>query len=395
VPSHAAVRPGPFDLYGYRGRHRTPSDTSNAARNMAITAGVVAAVMSGDVSPVQAAPGLSGEDAWNRLRICESGNNYSVNTGNGYYGAYQFDLPTWRGAGGTGYPNQAPPPEQDRLARALYRSRGWSPWACARILGLAENPIYGSWAQPMSIRSSTSFVQGRRVTVNGTAQAGALVKVYGTYRGQVTARLLATVRTGPRGGWTAYVHPTSTVSLQAVSGGTRSAAVRATMLYRTTLRVPASTAYDANYTVTGKGHPGALVTVYAKPYNWSAWEVVRRVQVNGAGNWSMPWRGSTDFVFTARGETAAPTRGVPVRTTTDPAGTAGRGVAGTARPDTAVTVYARKPGTTAWSSVGTVSSDAHGHWSTALSAAGRHRQYEYYAKSANGQASAATPVSVP
>jgi hypothetical protein len=383
VPSHAAVRPGPFDLYGYKGRHRKPSDTAATARNIAITAGVVAAVMSGDVSPAQAAPGMPGEDAWNRLRICESGNNYSINTGNGYYGAYQFDLRTWQGNGGKGYPNQASPLEQDRIARATYRSRGWSPWACARILGLSENPMYGYWAPPLSIRSQTSFVQGQRVTVNGVAQAGALVKVYGTYFGQRTPRLLATVRTGPRGGWTAFVHPASTVSLQAVSGANHSAVVRATMLYRTTLVAPASTAYNTSYTVAGKAHPGGYVTVYAKPYNWSAWQSARKVRANAAGNWSMVWRGSTRTV-------AVRTAVAPV--TTEAASGGGVTIGGTARPNTAVTVYVRETGTTAWGVLRTVKSDAHGGWTAVLSSTG---QFEYYAKSANGQASAATRISVP
>ena len=44
---------------------------------------------------------------WHRLRMCESSDNYSINTGNGYYGAYQFDLSTWQSVGGSGYPNQA------------------------------------------------------------------------------------------------------------------------------------------------------------------------------------------------------------------------------------------------------------------------------------------------
>jgi peptidoglycan hydrolase-like protein with peptidoglycan-binding domain len=73
---------------------------------------------------------------WHRLRMCESSNNYKINTGNGYYGAYQFDLSTWRSVGGSGYPNQASAPEQDARALILYRMRGWQPWTCASILGL-------------------------------------------------------------------------------------------------------------------------------------------------------------------------------------------------------------------------------------------------------------------
>jgi len=47
---------------------------------------------------------------------CESGGNPSTNTGNGYYGKYQFDLPTWRAFGGTGLPSNAPESVQDQVA---------------------------------------------------------------------------------------------------------------------------------------------------------------------------------------------------------------------------------------------------------------------------------------
>ncbi|MCW2529203.1 MAG: Transglycosylase domain protein [Pseudonocardiales bacterium] len=76
---------------------------------------------------------------WYRLRMCESSNNYTINTGNGYYGAYQFNLSTWQGVGGIGYPNQASPAEQDARALKLYRLRGWQPWTCAGIVGLQED----------------------------------------------------------------------------------------------------------------------------------------------------------------------------------------------------------------------------------------------------------------
>lgn len=79
-------------------------------------------------------------DAWVRLRRCESGGRYNLNTGNGYYGAYQFSLGTWRALGGGGYPHWASPPEQDQRALTLYRQRGWQPWGgCARKLGLIDD----------------------------------------------------------------------------------------------------------------------------------------------------------------------------------------------------------------------------------------------------------------
>ena len=70
----------------------------------------------------------TGGDVFARIRAKESGGNYSTNTGNGYYGAYQFSLGTWRGVGGTGLPSDASPAEQDMRAQMLYNQRGCSPW---------------------------------------------------------------------------------------------------------------------------------------------------------------------------------------------------------------------------------------------------------------------------
>lgn len=62
------------------------------------------------------------------IRSCESGGDYSINTGNGFYGAYQFTLSTWQSVGGSGYPHEASPREQDERAARLYREAGASPW---------------------------------------------------------------------------------------------------------------------------------------------------------------------------------------------------------------------------------------------------------------------------
>jgi hypothetical protein len=74
---------------------------------------------------------------WDRLAQCESGGNWSINTGNGYYGGLQFTLSTWRSLGGSGYPNQASRSEQIARAQALQARSGWGQWpACAAKLGL-------------------------------------------------------------------------------------------------------------------------------------------------------------------------------------------------------------------------------------------------------------------
>ncbi len=70
------------------------------------------------------------------LRGCESGGNYQDNTGNGYYGAYQFSLSTWRALGFAGLPNQSPPSVQDQAASILEQRAGWGQWpACSMMLG--------------------------------------------------------------------------------------------------------------------------------------------------------------------------------------------------------------------------------------------------------------------
>ena len=86
-----------------------------------------------EVAPID--NGLGG--AFAALAECESGGNYSINTGNGYYGAYQFSLSTWQGLGYSGYPHQASPAVQDQAARELQALYGWGQWpGCSWYLGL-------------------------------------------------------------------------------------------------------------------------------------------------------------------------------------------------------------------------------------------------------------------
>jgi len=68
-----------------------------------------------------------------RLRVCESSDRYHINTGNGYYGAYQFNSSTWHGLGYRGRPDRATKNTQDAATVKLHDRRGWEPWpSCAR-----------------------------------------------------------------------------------------------------------------------------------------------------------------------------------------------------------------------------------------------------------------------
>jgi resuscitation-promoting factor RpfB len=74
---------------------------------------------------------------WDKLAQCESGGNWSINTGNGYYGGLQFSLSTWRAYGGKGYPHQASREGQIRIAKKLQADAGWGAWpGCSSKLGL-------------------------------------------------------------------------------------------------------------------------------------------------------------------------------------------------------------------------------------------------------------------
>jgi hypothetical protein len=62
------------------------------------------------------------------IAACESGGNPSTDTGNGFYGKYQFTQSTWQSVGGSGNPAAASEAEQDRRAAQLYAQSGSSPW---------------------------------------------------------------------------------------------------------------------------------------------------------------------------------------------------------------------------------------------------------------------------
>jgi hypothetical protein len=92
---------------------------------------------------VAAAPRVvtyDGDTVWDDLAQCESGGNWAINTGNGYYGGLQFSHATWHGYGGgdfAEYPHEATREEQIIVAERLHAARGFQPWPACRIkLGL-------------------------------------------------------------------------------------------------------------------------------------------------------------------------------------------------------------------------------------------------------------------
>jgi LysM repeat protein len=85
-----------------------------------------------------AAPASAAEHDWGGVAQCESSGNWSINSGNGYYGGLQFSTSTWKGYGGAGYAPRADlasPAQQIAVAENVLAGQGAGAWpTCGRQL---------------------------------------------------------------------------------------------------------------------------------------------------------------------------------------------------------------------------------------------------------------------
>ncbi|MGO1182641.1 MAG: transglycosylase family protein [Micrococcaceae bacterium] len=94
----------------------------------------------GFMAVAPAASADTGSD-WDRLAECESGGDWSINTGNGYYGGLQFSQQSWEAVGGSGLPSEASKDEQIQRAEQLRQIQDWGAWpSCSAQLGLSGDP---------------------------------------------------------------------------------------------------------------------------------------------------------------------------------------------------------------------------------------------------------------
>lgn len=112
------------------GRHRQPTTTGRTIAKFALTS----AVIGGGATLAFAGGGNAGaaSDAeWDRVAACESGNNWAINTGNGYQGGLQFSPSTWTGHGGGEFApsaDQATREQQIVVAERVLASQGPGAW---------------------------------------------------------------------------------------------------------------------------------------------------------------------------------------------------------------------------------------------------------------------------
>lgn len=134
-------------------------------------ASLAAVAVAGGAIVATTAP-ANAASTWDKLAQCESGGNWSINTGNGYYGGLQFSLSTWKAFGGSGMPHQASKAEQIRVATKVQAAQGWGAWpACTANLGISGTPTGGSSSD------STSSTQTKQAAPKVTETKKAAPKV--------------------------------------------------------------------------------------------------------------------------------------------------------------------------------------------------------------------------
>lgn len=112
-----------------------PGDVTPALPDVDVNAGVpdVDVDVDPDVAATPSAPAQTSSVNWDAVARCESGGNWAINTGNGYYGGLQFTMGTWRANGGAGSPHSAPKSEQIRVAENVLNRQGIGAWpVCGR-----------------------------------------------------------------------------------------------------------------------------------------------------------------------------------------------------------------------------------------------------------------------
>ncbi|MGO4236436.1 transglycosylase family protein [Pseudarthrobacter sp. YAF2] len=174
-----------------------------AARRGVTLAAVSAAGLALSATAANAATPTS---TWDSLAQCESGGNWSTNTGNGFSGGLQFTSGTWAAYGGTGSPADASREQQIAVAERVQASQGWGAWpSCASQLGLSGGggaPVQSAPVQSAPAKQATQ-VQSAPVQQAPAPRHATSVPLSGeTYTLQAGDTLsIVAQKLGIQGGW--------------------------------------------------------------------------------------------------------------------------------------------------------------------------------------------------
>ncbi|MDV8149632.1 transglycosylase family protein [Arthrobacter sp. B10-11] len=151
---------------------RTSKSTLGTAARRGVTlAAVSAAGLALSATAANAAvPTATSTSTWDALAQCESGGNWSTNTGNGFSGGLQFTDSTWAAYGGTGSAADATREQQIAVAENVQASQGWGAWpACAAELGLSGGGGAPAPSVPVTPAPAEVPVQAAQAPVQAVA----------------------------------------------------------------------------------------------------------------------------------------------------------------------------------------------------------------------------------
>ncbi|WP_326722630.1 LysM peptidoglycan-binding domain-containing protein [Streptomyces sp. NBC_00243] len=153
-------------LRSCKGKHRRPSKVTRIATLAGVTGVAVAAPL---MASGTASAATTSE--WDTVAQCESGGNWAINTGNGYYGGLQFSSSTWSAYGGSAYAataDQASKSEQITVAEKVLAAQGKGAWpSCGTGLSSAA---YDGGTSDSSSSSSSSSSQSATPSQQSTTQ---------------------------------------------------------------------------------------------------------------------------------------------------------------------------------------------------------------------------------
>lgn len=132
-------------------------------KNTSIRRTAAALAIGGAVAATMSMPAANAVDGatWDALAQCESGGNWSINTGNGFYGGLQFTQQSWNGVGMSGSPATATRAQQIEAGERLLAIQGWGAWpACSAKLGLyGKTGAASTYTEPTTTVAAQSQTQ--------------------------------------------------------------------------------------------------------------------------------------------------------------------------------------------------------------------------------------------